>query len=183
MDLEGLISFAKPFYESKDLMHDLTHIDRMLHSAERLLKHYPEITDHDLIVYGCYFHGFIYSHESAIRLYLNGLSLPGTYIDKIVTAAWESQKDEVPESLEGKLLHDAHRIEGGKTYLIVKSLCTGTARGQSLEQTLDYFEAHVLSKGVCYLPEAQFIYKEMQQFADMFIKDLRASLPASHKGI
>ncbi|MCR8631687.1 hypothetical protein [Paenibacillus radicis (ex Xue et al. 2023)] len=172
----NFIEFVKPFYEKKDIMHDLSHIDRMMNSAQRLLIHYPEITDHELIRYGCYFHGFIYLEEQLIRDYLYQQGLKEPYVEKIIRISWESQKDEVPESLEGKLLHDAHMIEGGKTYLIVKSLCTGTARGQSLEQTLEYFETNVLGKGACYLPEAQPLYKEMQQFARDFINDLRQGL-------
>ncbi|WP_248929182.1 hypothetical protein [Paenibacillus hamazuiensis] len=176
INVDELIEFVSPFYANKDIMHDLSHIDRMLLSAKRLLAHYPEITDSDVITYGCYFHGFIYLREDLIRHYLRKKGLDDEYVEKIVNISWESQKDEIPETLEGKLLHDAHMIEGGKTYLIVKSLCTGTARGQSLEQTLDYFEAHVLGKGECYLPEAQRIYSEMQQFAGAFIKDLREGL-------
>jgi uncharacterized protein len=143
---------------------------------KKLLKYYPEITDLDLITYGCYFHGFIYYREDLIRSYLQNQGLGEERIEKIVKVSWESQKDEAPESMEGKLLHDAHMIEGGKTYLIVKSLCTGTARGQTLEQTLDYFEKHVLGKGECYLPEAQAVYSDMQQFAHTFINDLRKGL-------
>jgi uncharacterized protein len=157
-------------------LNDLSHIERVVHSARKLLKFYPEITDLDLIIYGCYFHGFIYAREDLIIQYLENQDLPQSQIDRIVKVSWESQKDEVPETLEGKLLHDAHMIEGGKTYLIVKSLCAGTARGQSLEETLDYFEANVLGRGKCYLPEAQPIYSEMQQFAASFLKELRAGL-------
>jgi uncharacterized protein len=174
--MSELMAFVSPFYTSKDIMHDLSHIERMILSAQKLLRHYPEIVDHDVIIYGCYFHGFIYLREDLIREYLSGQGLEQEKIEQIVKVSWESQKDEVPETLEGKLLHDAHMIEGGKTYLIVKSLCTGTARGQSLEQTLDYFEKYVLGKGECYLPEAKPVYNEMQQFAKLFITDLRAGL-------
>ncbi|MEF3301671.1 hypothetical protein [Paenibacillus sp. GYB003] len=176
IDMDSLLAFAAPYYADKDIMHDLSHIERMLRSANKLLQYYPEMADRDLIVYGCYFHGFIYIEEDGIRRYLEGQGLSRDYIDKAIRVAWESQKDEVPSTLEGKLLHDAHMIEGGKTYLIVKSLCTGTARGQTLEQTLDYFEAYVLGKGECYLPEAKTVYKEMQQFAEQFVKELRAGL-------
>ncbi|MFE5318035.1 hypothetical protein ACFQ88_04895 [Paenibacillus sp. NPDC056579] len=174
--MPSLIEFVTPYYINKDIMHNVSHIERMLQSAKKLLIYYPEITDMDLITYGCYFHGFIYLREDAVREYLANQGLPSDYIDTVVRVSWESQKDEVPESLEGKLLHDAHRIEGGKTYLIVKSLCTGTARGQTLEETLDYFETYVLGQGQCYLPEAQPIYLEMQQFAKSFLKDLREGL-------
>ncbi|UUZ92726.1 hypothetical protein LJK87_46790 [Paenibacillus sp. P25] len=103
----------------------------------------------DSIIYGCYFHGFIYLREDLIRDYLMKKGMEAEIIEKIVQISWESQKEEAPETLEGKLLHDAHMVEGGKTYLIVKALCTGTARGQSLEQTLDYMESRVLGKGQC----------------------------------
>lgn len=171
-----LIDFVSPFYVNKDIMHDLSHIQRIINSAKKLMKFYPEITDEDLMIYGCYFHGFVYLREDLIREYLEKQGLPAEQIEKIIKVSWESQKDEVPESLEGKLLHDAHRIEGGKTYLIVKSLCTGTARGQTLEETLDYFEKYVLGQGKCYLPEAIPVYMEMQQFAGMFIRELREGL-------
>ncbi|TBL67471.1 hypothetical protein [Paenibacillus thalictri] len=176
IDMDNLIKFVKPYYADKDIMHDLSHIDRLINSANRLLKYYPEISDRNLILYACYFHGFIYLEEELIREYLEIKGLNSEYIEKIIKISWESQKDEIPETLEGKVLHDAHMIEGGKTYLIVKSLCTGTARGQSLEQTLEYFEKYVLGKRECYLPEAQPIYKEMQQFASEFLSDLRDGL-------
>ncbi|MFD1675062.1 hypothetical protein [Alicyclobacillus fodiniaquatilis] len=176
MDLNRLIAFARPFYADKDVMHDLSHIDRVINAAKQLLKYHPEIHHWDSIVYAAYFHGFIYFHEEAIRAFLDREGLDTGSVERIVTIAWESQKDELAESLEGRLLHDAHMIEGGKTYLIVKSLCTGTARGQTLEQTLQYFEKYVLGAGVCYLPEAQAVYAEMQQFASDFIRDLREGL-------
>lgn len=172
----SLIDFVSPFYIKKDIMHDLSHIERVINSAKKLMQFYPEITDADLIIYGCYFHGFIYLREDLIREYLKTQGVHPEKIEKIVKVSWESQKEEVPESLEGKLLHDAHMIEGGKTYLIVKSLCTGTARGQTLEETLDYFEKNVLGHGDCYLSEAKPIYIEMQQFASDFIRELREGL-------
>ena len=81
-------------------------------------------------------------------------------IQRIIKASWESQKDRDAETIEGKILHDSHMIEGGKTYLIVKSLITGSVRGQNLEDTIKYIENNILNKGICYLEEAKEIYKE-----------------------
>jgi len=67
-------------------------------------------------------------------------------------------------------------IEGGKTYLIVKSLITGSVRGQTLEETIKYVEDNVLGKGTCYLPKAKRIYCEQQEFAKAFIYDLKVDL-------
>ncbi|MBX2872992.1 MAG: hypothetical protein KTR30_12850 [Saprospiraceae bacterium] len=59
-----------------------------------------------------------------------GVSLDVT--DLIIEVAWESQKEERPTTPEGLLLHDAHLLEGGKYFEIIKSLITGSVRGQSL---------------------------------------------------
>ena len=97
--------------------------------------------------------------------------------------AWESQKNEEAETLEGRILHDAHMIEGGRTYLIVKSLITGSVRGQTLEQTIDYIEKNILDNGVCYLQEAQEIYDEQQAFAKDFIVRLKEGLNIDNRKI
>lgn len=100
-----------------------------------------------------YFHGFIYSNEQEIRRWLEVQDYTAENIPKILQVAWESQRNEIPETLEGKILHDAHVLEGGKTYLIVKTMITGSVRGQSLIDTLQFMKQHVLNRNICYLPE------------------------------
>ena len=38
-------------------------------------------------------------------------------ISKTIKIAWESQRTEIPETIEGKILHDAYVLEGGKNVL------------------------------------------------------------------
>jgi len=103
INIDNLIDFVKPYYENKDIMHNLSHIDRGLNYVKKLIKVYD----------------------------------------------WRR-----------------------KTYLIVKSLITGSVRGQTLEQTIRYIEDNILGKGICYLAEAQGIYFQQQEFAKDFIYDL-----------
>lgn len=93
-------------------------------------------------------------------------------IKKIVKIAWESQRPEVPDTLEGKLLHDAHVLEGGKTYTVVKTLITGSVRGQTLKQTLDFMKNNVLDKNKCYLLETIKLCEEMNDYTSKFYDDL-----------
>jgi uncharacterized protein len=67
-------------------------------------------------------------------------------------------------------------IEGGKTFLVVKSLITGFLIGQMIEETIQYMEDNLLDKGQCYLPEAVEIYREQQRYSREFIKDLKEGL-------
>lgn len=49
-------------------------------------------------------------------------------VEKIIETAWESQRSEAPGTMKVKILHDAHVLEGGRTYLIVKTFITGSLR-------------------------------------------------------
>ncbi len=172
--IKELEVFVKPFYEKKDIMHNLAHIRRILKIARNLSKKYK--VDNEILICGAYFHGIIYNKEKEIKKFLKAQKLSDEKINKIIKVTWESQKNIKPETIEGKLLHDAHLIEGGKTFLIVKSLITGAIRGQTLEEIIHYIEKNLIGKFRCYLPEAQKIYKEKEKFAKEFLKDLKKNL-------
>ena len=171
-----ILEFIEPFYSDKDIMHDMTHIERVKFTADELMG----VIDYDfnlrVVEYAIYFHGFIYSHESEILGWLKANGFEDSEIDFVVQTAWDSQKENGPRSMEGKLVHDAHMIEGGKTYLIVKSLITGSVRNQSLIETIKYIDSNVLGKGKCYLAEAQVTYVEQQSFAEDFMNSLRKGI-------
>lgn len=101
INTDKLLTFVEPYYKNKDIMHNLSHIERVLKHVNKLL-------------------------------------------------------------------------ESGK--YIVKSLIVGSVRGQTLEQTINYIEDNVLNKGICYLPEAENVYIQQQEFAKSFICDLKEGL-------
>ncbi len=173
---EKLVEFVTPYYKNKDIMHDLSHIERVLKYVLKLVKSIDYKVDMDILIYGAYFHGFIYNSEKNIIQWLQSQNMSRSMIKKIINASRESQKDEEAITIEGKILHDAHMIEGGKTYLIVKSLIAGSVRGQTLEETIKYIEDNILGKGTCYLPKAKRIYQEQQEFAKTFIYELKVGI-------
>lgn len=177
INIDSLMNFVLPYYTTKDIMHDLSHIERVLKYVEKLIQE-TSLTniDMDILLYATYFHGFIYSDETVITHWLKLQNISSTDIHKILTVAWESQKYKTAKTLEGKILHDAHMIEGGKNYLIVKSLITGSLRGQTLNETITYIENNLISKGICYFPMAQKIYDSQQKFSIDFIRDLKDDL-------
>lgn len=130
--------FVRKDYEAKDIMHDLSHIRRVLRIAQKLAQDYN--CDSELLMLGAYFHGIVYDKEHDISEFLNDKSVSKDRAEKAIQIARESQKESEPETIEGTILHDAHLIEGGKTFLVVKSLITGTIRGQTLEQTISFVE-------------------------------------------
>ena len=82
MDEEKLKRFTKPYYETKDIMHDLSHVLRILREAERLAKNYD--ADEDLLKYGAYLHGLIPKHEKEVRQFLRKQGLSKKRIEQII---------------------------------------------------------------------------------------------------
>ena len=173
---EKLREFSRPYYADKDIMHNMWHIDLVRRWVDKLIDDYGYDVDYNALLSALYFHGFIYSDQKIIEKWLAENGLNDSEVQKIVKIAWESQRPEMPETLEGKLLHDAHVLEGGKTYTVVKTLITGSVRGQTLEQTLEFMRDNVINNNKCYLPETIKLCYEMNdytnKFYDEFIKGI-----------
>lgn len=157
-------------------MHDLTHLERIEVALEDLGKVEKLIFNPFITKAALYLHGIIYSHENDIKEFLESISLSPENIDWIIKVAWESQKEHKPESNEGLMLHDAHMLEGGKNFEIIKSLITGSVRGQSLEQTLVYIENNLLNKGQCYTEEGIQRYEIMKSTTLKLFRELNEGL-------
>ncbi len=150
---KAILEFIEPYYIDKDIMHNMWHIELVNRMVYRILSISNYEVDEDCLLLAAYFHGFIYKDEEIIRQWLRTQKYDEETIAKIIKISWESQRSEIPETIEGKILHDAHVLEGGKAYLIVKTLVTGSVRGQSLIDTMNYMKENILDRNKCYLAE------------------------------
>ena len=169
---KSLFAFVEPYYADKDIMHNMWHIELVKKMVKKIITAGNYEVEEECLLLATYFHGFIYRDEEKIRQWMTQQNYEEAFVSKTIQIAWESQRREVPETIEGKILHDAHVLEGGKTYLVVKTLITGSVRGQSLTDTLDYMKDHVLDKNECYLPETIPLCEEMNAYANQFFEDL-----------
>ena len=170
--MDELLKFVEPYYEKKDIMHNMWHINMVKKQIDKILKLGDFEIDYESLIYAMYLHGLIYSEEINIRRFLIESKLDNVKIEKIIKISKESQRSEVPETLEGKILHDAHVLEGGRTYLVVKTLITGSVRGQNLKETLLYMKENVLNKNKCYLKETIPLCDEMNKYTNNFYEEL-----------
>lgn len=167
-----LQKFIEPYYADKDIMHNMWHIELVEKQMNRIIELGQYKVNREYLSLALAFHGFIYKYENRIRKWLSKHGYSKDDIDHIVKIAWESQRPEIPNTLEGKILHDAHVLEGGKSYTVVKTLITGSVRGQPLKETLAFMEKNVLGKNICYLPETMALCDEMNMFTEEFFKIL-----------
>lgn len=167
-----IIDFVKSYYDDKDIMHNMWHIELVKKKIDEIISISNYDINYEALILAMYFHGFIYKDEEKIKQWLVKKGYEDKEVEKIIKIAWESQRTEVPETIEGKILHDAHVLEGGKSYLVVKTLITGSLRGQSLKETLDYMKENVLNKNKCYLAETIPLCEEMNKYTNQFYDEL-----------
>lgn len=176
LSIDELVKFVAPYYESRDSMHNLTHIEIVIKTIDKIIQAGQYDVDYDVLIYGAYFHGVIKNWEREIRSWLELKNISPEKIEVIIKIATESSRPEIPTSLESKILHDAHQVEGGKVYFITKCLVAGTLKGQTLLETIEYIEKNVLHSGDCYLAETKPIWNEAHQIAETYIKELKKEI-------
>lgn len=54
----------------------------------------------------------------------------------------------------------------------MKTLITGSVRGQSLKETLQFMKERVLGRNRCYLPETIPLCEEMNRYAEEFFQEI-----------
>lgn len=182
MNEKALLEFVGPYYAKKDAMHDLSHIRRLLNEALSISRKYH--ADKETLACAAYFHGIeVGRHRDELMKFLTSQGSPKREAAKILRVASESLRGSNPKTIEGKILHDAHLVMGGRTLMVTRFLVTGALRGFPVEHTIDYFEEDVYRKFRCYLPETARKYFEMEEFAHEFFRDLRKSFTSSEKKI
>ena len=170
-----LARFVRPYYAKKDAMHDLSHVRRFLAVAQSLARKHN--ADKQVLAYAAYFHGIDkVKHGEDLMKFLASQGLPKAKAEKILHIASESHAESEPKTTEGKILHDAHLVAGGRELMVAKLLLTGALRGFPIEHTINYFEEEVDGRFRCYLPETRRAYTEMEKFAREFFHDLKASV-------
>ena len=173
---EEIVPFAKSFYDQRDSLHGWQHAERILYWAKKIWKNYLGSIDRGLIYIGAMLHGPINDDRDSVKTWLISLDLPSKTVSRIINIADESQSKSVPESLEGKILHDAHTIEGGAYFRFLKPLLTGTHMQQPLDATLEFIEHNVVDKGYVYLLESEAFLAEQELMAAKLLKELKTEL-------
>ena len=175
-DKFDLMGLTKSDYDSKDTMHDWSHIQRCYISALKIVTSSSTEYDPIVLVSGLILHGVIYEDgmEDRALKYMVSKGASDDLAKKIVHVAWDSQKESRPETIEGGILHDAHLLEGDKNFLITKVLVTGTARGQKLDQTVSYFFNNVINLNPLYcFEESGAEYRLRLERAIEYFEELR----------
>ena len=171
-------------YESKDVMHGIHHIRRLYHDSIEMVQRIGCIANLDVIMVGAYLHGVIYRKEKESAQLLRNRGLPGNLIDHCIKAAWESQSPaDSASTIEGKVLHDAHLLEGGKSFFVTKTLVTGALRGGTVEDSIEFLENNIIDKLKVTLPENVALLSDKMDYAKEYVSLFWSGMGKANKSL
>lgn len=156
--LNDFLKALEPLYAKKDPAHGTAHV-RRVHSKAMAFAKGKEV-DKTVLALGAALHGFISENKAEATQLLLMTGVPADVLEKGVETATESQADALPQSAEGRLLHDAHLCEGGENFIAVKSLATGSFRGYPLQETYRWVMENIIrnKRRRCYTKEGKKDY-------------------------
>ena len=68
---KALLEFVSPYYEDKDIMHNMWHVELVQRMIDRILSLSDYEVDREALKLATYFHGFIYSDEEKEFIWTN----------------------------------------------------------------------------------------------------------------
>ena len=135
------LEFVKEFFEGEASGHDYFHTFRVFKNAQLLLNHMPE-ADKEICLLGAILHDVdddkispeTHENKDNARAFLNKNNYPHDRIDFICKIIGEVSFSEgiIPESIEGKIVQDADRLDAIGAIGIARTFAYGGNKGRQI---------------------------------------------------
>ncbi len=161
-------------------MHNFQHITRINNRLTPLSDGIPEPIRHDKLFFLVCFHGLgkILARNAdfdfTARDFLKSLGWTKENIEKAFQSLCQHLSN--PRSIEEKVVQDANYVKTLGVFWIAKAFTTGGAKGQSLEETINFFENQFHDKVVFQTPAGKLWKRKKKTYTKEFLKRLKAEL-------
>ncbi len=167
-----IANFAVPLHADKDKGHDFSHIRRIVTKSLEIAERHP--CDTESLRLAANLHGITMAYRTEISEFLSSHSYSQQQIEKIRSIALE-YLDKSLKTTEGKIIFDAHLIEGGKTFHVMKSLAIDLSSGRTIAQSIKSLEKWSFSQECCF-SENQPVFDEYRAYALTFLEDVKRDM-------
>lgn len=179
-DQEDAVSYIKALFEGNSDGHGLDHSLRVYKNAMSIAGSYPE-ADLELIALASLLHDaddhklFQTTDNQNARRFLKekGISEEKTeaVIKMINSVSFSRNKDSTPDTLEGKIVQDADRLDAMGAVGIARTFAYGGKNGRSLEDSVRHFhDKLLLLKDTLNTAEARALAEERHEFMEQFLR-------------
>ena len=179
---EATIFYIKALFEGSSDGHDLEHSLRVYKNALAIASNYPE-ADMDLISLSALLHDvddhklFQTENNSNARTFLKNQNVPEETIEEIVkiinSVSFSKNKGKTPETIEGKIVQDADRLDAMGAIGIARTFAYGGKKGRSLQDSVQHFhDKLLLLRDTLNTDEARDLADKRHEFMVKFLEEL-----------
>ena len=184
--INNTISYIKALFAGNADGHDAEHSLRVYKNALAIASGYPEC-DLLLISLASLLHDvddhklFHTENNSNARTFLKDNGISEDRIEEIVTiinsVSFSKNKGKTPDSLEGKIVQDADRLDAMGAIGIARTFAYGGKKGRSLEDSVQHFyDKLLLLRDTLNTDEARVLADKRHTFMEQFLEELKEEL-------
>jgi uncharacterized protein len=181
--ISNAIKYIQKVFDNNSDGHDTDHSLRVYHNALSISSKYQE-ADLFVISLAAILHDvddhklFNTKNNQNARTFLEGQDIQVETIEWIVDiingVSFSHNKDKVPETLEGKIVQDADRLDAIGAIGIARTFAYGGKHDRSLEDSLKHFDDKLLLlKDLMNTEVAADIASERHAFMEAFLNEYR----------
>ena len=184
--IERAIEYITKLFQGNGDGHDLSHSLRVYKNAMIIAKAEgqgeEEIIALSALLHDCDDHKLFHTGNNAnARSFLEQEKLPAEVIEEICrninSVSFSKNRGKVPESIEGKIVQDADRLEAIGAVGIARCFQFGGSHGRSLENSIEHFyEKLLLISKELNTPSARNIAEKRDKLMQDFLKEWREEM-------
>lgn len=186
MNTINIVDYIQNIFKNNSDGHDVAHTMRVYHEAMSIAAHHEEC-DKELVAYSSLLHDVDdhkltsnKNNENA-RNFLKSQNVDDQRIEEICeiikAVSYSKNKDRKPETIEGKIVQDADRLDAMGAIGIARTFAYGGKNGRSLEQTIEHFhEKLLLLKDEMNTDEAKTIANARHSFMESFLQEFEKEM-------
>lgn len=185
--INNTISYIKALFAVNADGHDAGHSLRVYKNALAIASFYPEC-DLSLISLSSLLHDvddhklFRTENNENARTFLKEQGISQDQIERIVTiinaVSFSKNKGKTPETLEGKIVQDADRLDAMGAIGIARTFAYGGKKGRSLEDSVQHFyDKLLLLRDALNTDEARTLADKRHTFMEQFLEELKSENP------
>ena len=179
---DDAVRYIEALFKGNADGHDADHSLRVYKNAMRIADSYPE-ADREVIALASILHDaddhklFQTENNSNARTFLKEKNISEETVEEIVniinSVSFSKNKGKTPETIEGKIVQDADRLDAMGAIGIARTFAYGGKNGRSLDDSIQHFyEKLLLLKDALNTDEARTLADERHEFMEKFLDEL-----------
>jgi len=173
--------FVRALFQGNSDGHDFDHTMRVYREAMEIADSEPDC-DRQVVALAALLHDaddyklFKTADNANARDFLNSQNMDEATVKKICTAinsvSFSKNRDRCPESLEGRIVQDADRLDAIGAIGIARTFAYGGKHGRTLDSSIEHFhEKLLLLKAMMHTEKAKEIAESRHTFMESFLQE------------